>query len=366
MKKNRILCVAQLPPPVHGASLMNSYLIDSKILNEKFIIKSINSTAARDTSDIEKFAFRKVAKAITLICSIIKQLVSFKPDLVYFTLSPSGFAFYRDAAIVIIIKLFRTRIVFHLHGKGISKGASKSAVFRKICKIIFHNTHVIFLSKSLIKDAQEFIDTSYYIVNNSIPVINTENYKRRFSSEAKLLFLSNYVRTKGIIELIEAVEKIVPEFTAFHLKLVGKPFDVTIPYLENLITQKKLEKYITVCGPMYNEEKYQVLSESDIFILPTYYSNEAFPISILEAMQFELPVISTYEGGIPDMIENGVNGFLVDKQNVTQLAEKILFLLKNEATRNAMKKEAKRHFQQKYTISHFERNISAAFEDILK
>jgi glycosyltransferase involved in cell wall biosynthesis len=92
--------------------------------------------------------------------------------------------------------------------------------------------------------------------------------------------------------------------------------------------------FVEITGPRYGEEKYGELRKADLFVFPTY--NDAFPLVTLEAMQFALPVISTNEGGVPDIVNDGETGFLVERQNVEQLAEKIALLLQNKELRQMM------------------------------
>src|SRR3954468_605263 len=90
----RILCVLQLPPPVHGASLMNSYLVNSEELKKKYEIDLINLQFASSMKDLKKFSFTKIFKALSFAFQIIKKISTKKPEIVYFALSPFGYAFY--------------------------------------------------------------------------------------------------------------------------------------------------------------------------------------------------------------------------------------------------------------------------------
>ena len=103
---------------------------------------------------------------------------------------------------------------------------------------------------------------------------------------------------------------------------------------------------------------------SDIFILPTH--NECFPLVLLEAMQFNLPLISTYEGAIPEIIEDGVNGFLIKKRDSVDLANKIQLLITNPSLRKNMGGKGKAKFEKKYTSSHFEKNMTRILHEISK
>jgi glycosyltransferase involved in cell wall biosynthesis len=105
--------------------------------------------------------------------------------------------------------------------------------------------------------------------------------------------------------------------------------------------------------------------QADIFVFPTFYSNEAFPLVNLEAMQYALPIVSTNEGGIADMLRNSGAGFIVEAKNVNELADKIAILLTDTDLREEMGKNALRHFQKNYTLERFEANMKRVFDQVI-
>ena len=87
-------------------------------------------------------------------------------------------------------------------------------------------------------------------------------------------------------------------------------------------------------GWVSGAEKIDVFNIADIFVLPSY--NEGLPISILEAMSYGLPILSTTVGGIPEIVENGVNGFLVEPGDKNALLEFLEVLVLNKTKRLEM------------------------------
>jgi len=120
-----------LPPPLHGASISNLNVANSTLINTSFDVLIVNLQFAKTLQELREFTFLKILKAIKFGLIIIRKAITFKPDLIYFTLSPNGFAFYRDAFYVLILKLFKLQIVFHLHGKGIKKATEVSSFQKK-------------------------------------------------------------------------------------------------------------------------------------------------------------------------------------------------------------------------------------------
>lgn len=377
MKK--ILFLAQLPPPVHGASIANKILIDSSLISEHFESRHIDISAAGKIEDIGKFSVGKLPGIARTMVSIVRTLFNFRPQIVYLSLSPSGFAFYRDAVFVYIIRLFRPELVFHLHGKGLRRSAEKSRLFRRLSKSIFKNSHVIFLSEGLRSDAAGLSFKSSCVVNYGFPEgvapgpaspgpaapgPSTPRTAQDGNKAVEILYLSNYVRTKGVLDLVDALEMVSHSHRQFSVSLAGKPYDISLEFLKNYVKEKGLADRVRVCGPKYDGEKVELLENADIFVLPTYYENEAFPLSILEAMKFGLPVISTYEGGIPDMITEGVDGRLSPGRDIAALARHIEYLLDHPEERRSLGEAARRKFLERFTVATFERNMLQVFERI--
>jgi Glycosyltransferase len=364
--KPRVLFILQLPPPYHGASIANEFIIQSSVVKNAYDTRVIDIKTAESIASIGKFSFSKVALSVKLFFRILAQLIRFKPQIVYFTIAPTGFAFYRDAVYLMAIKLFPAKLIIHYHGKGIKAGTDNSALYRFFCKKALRNTYGIHLSGILAGDVPDYKLRKRYFVPYGVPVTSTDTLPVKTEQEKiQVLFLSNYVVDKGIIVLVDAIKIAAATCANLQVRLVGNAGTISNEALQAYINDQKLENIVSVCGPRYRDEKYRELINADIFVLPTFYANEAFPVSLLEAMQYGLAIISTREGGIPDMIENNVTGLLVNKRDAINLAEKIIFLVNNEEARKNIGANARRAFMEKYTLDHFEKNIFRVLEDVL-
>ncbi|HBY69488.1 MAG TPA: hypothetical protein DEG69_18125, partial [Flavobacteriaceae bacterium] len=197
MKKNKILFLVQLPPPVHGASLMNKLLAESELLNNKYHIDTIPIQLSNKMEGLGNFSLGKIFGACSIYFKLLGKLLFNKYDLVYFTLSPLGFAFYKDAISVCILKIFRKNIVLHLHGKGI-KNEIENKLKRRIYKFVFKNVEVIQLAEALKNDIQDIYPKTPYFLPNGVKkndVVATE----RTNTIPTFIYLSNLMKDKGIL-----------------------------------------------------------------------------------------------------------------------------------------------------------------------
>jgi glycosyltransferase involved in cell wall biosynthesis len=98
-------------------------------------------------------------------------------------------------------------------------------------------------------------------------------------------------------------------------------------YLENLTDHLVIRDCVDFVGKVSHECISDFMRQSDVFVLPSL--SESFGIVNLEAMACRLPIVATNAGGIPDLIENGINGYLVPPENFQEMANKIMVILKD-------------------------------------
>lgn len=217
----------------------------------------------------------------------------------------------------------------------------------------------------MVPEIEDVYKGAPFIVPNGIRFCKHSAEKEEAGTESipRILFLSNYMLNKGILTLIDAIEILKNKGYKLKAKLVGGPIDFTKENLQKIIDGKKISGCVQITGPLYNDDKISELENADIFVLPS--KSEAFPLVILEAMQFSLPVVSTLEGGIPEMVADNETGLLVEPDDTEELAEKIGILLDNKDLRTTMGKKGFERFKNFYTVDIFEKNMIKTFEKIL-
>jgi glycosyltransferase involved in cell wall biosynthesis len=335
-------------------------IFDSTIFNEKFDNRFINILVSNSINNTGIVNVRKVLKTLILYLKVLFYLFTFRPEIVYFAITASGTAFYRDFFLVVLLKIFRFKLVYHLHNKGFNK---KTNFFKTFCnKIVFNNVKVILLSKHLYYDIQNFVESNdIFICPNGI-TDNAFVKNRNHNDVVKILFISNLIKTKGILNLVEALSILKIKNLSFHCDIIGDEGDVTFNDLQKRINQENLTNELKVLGARYGFEKEEFYRNADIFVFPTYY--ETFGLVNLEAMSYSLPIISTFEGGIQDLILDNITGLLVNPLDIKALASKIEFLIKNEDIRFEMGKNGRLRFEDSFTLEIFENRLFKIIDSI--
>ncbi len=251
-----------------------------------------------------------------------------------------------------------------MHGKGLSL-IPKASTKNRLVRAAFKNNFVISLSEGLKKDVSHLPVREIFVAGNGIKRALVEPKEDLSSREIRLLFLSNLVKSKGIIDLVEALSLLSISSSTWKLRIVGNNGDVTAEEVNRLIVNKGLQSNIEILGPHYGAEKANQLNWADVLIFPTYYENECFPLVILEAMMHGLAVVSTFEGAIPEIIDNGVNGLLVNSKSPIELCDVLKRLMNNLEETQRMGKQAIVDFENKFTSDAFESHLIFIFKDIL-
>ncbi|MDB5121038.1 MAG: glycosyltransferase family 1 protein [Sphingobacteriales bacterium] len=368
--KKTILFILHLPPPIHGASLISTFIKESKIINQTFNAEYINLTTASSLNDIGKKNYNKLITSIKLYYKTLKSLLTNKHDLTFLSITSHGPGFYKDLIVVVMLKYFNKNIIYLFNNKGVLEN-SYSFINNYLYKFVFKNTKSIVNSKFLRFDIDKYVfHDNIYVCANGIPLANREvedNLEEKGERNlVKLLFLSNMMIEKGVYVLLAACEILHRNGCNFECHFVGDWSDITKKEFNSKKNEAGLGHCVFAHGKKYGEEKYHYLHDSDLFVFPTYYHNECFPLVLLEAMQFGLPIISTNEGGIRDIIEDGKTGYLVEKKDASSLAEKIEFLIKRPEIRRHMALLAKKRFTEEFTLRIFETNLIKILNEAMR
>lgn len=358
MNNNRVLFILHLPPPIHGAAMIGKYIHDSQIINKELNCRFINLATAKDLSDIGKIRIKKLVQFYKLLRHIQKEVKLFKPQLVYVTPNSKGSAFYKDFIVIQMLKLMGCKIIAHYHNKGVSQ-RQNNIIDNLLYHIFFKNLKVILLAQTLYEDIQKYVlPENIFICPNGIPESQDSGPVNRNNAETKLLFLSNLLIEKGVFTLLDACKILKDKGYSFICDFVGgETAEINATQFVTETQKRGINNIVFYRGKKYGIDKDRMLKNANIFILPTY--NECFPLVLLEAMQQKLPCISTYEGGITDIIIQNETGYIVQKKSAQELAEKIEILLKNPIKQIEMGNKGFERYQKFFTLKSFEMRLTS-------
>jgi len=269
-------------------------------------------------------------------------------------------SFLRKALAFKIAKLFHKKVILHIHGAEFLIFYQNLPNFfkKRVAETLASADLIIVLSKQWKDNILGISKGCNMEVLYNPTVIRKENTHSE-SKSIRVVFMGRLGKRKGIYDIIEAAKHI--DNTNVEIQLYG---DGNLEQFEKLIKDANLQGVVKIMGWVSGFKKEEVLKNSDIFILPSY--NEGLPMSILEAMAYGLPIISTPVGGISEAVEDGVSGFLIQPGDSEALAEKINLLANNRPLMGQMGQQAYKQATEKFDIKIITRQLQDIYDKILK
>jgi len=273
-------------------------------------------------------------------------------------LSPTGFAFLKDGILLLLVKPFIPRRIIHLHGKGIQDELRRSKFHRYLYSRVFSGCEVVHLSHGLLADTEGLPCMARHVVANGVPAqLACAPTEKKYD----FIYLSNLLESKGVFVFIEALGQLRSQGASFQVAIVGAEAEEAIQTkITSLIAKLGLCSHLELLGPLYGADKYAALRASRVFVLPTFY--DCFPLSILEAMSVGLPVISTDEGAISEIVEDGKSGLIVERRSAGSLTSALQYLLDNPHRISEMSQMARDKFDRTYSMHIFIKRMRYLFD----
>lgn len=365
-ERKEILYLLHLPPPVHGSSVVGEQIRESRLINDAFRGKYINLILSRKINESGRTNLVKIIRFVKMWFTLLGTLIRHKPHLCYFALTTTGPGFRKDVILIVLLRLFRIKIIYHIHNRGITN-EKNNRLNDLFYRFVFSKAPVILLSRLLYYDVEAYVpEQNVYYCANGI-----SDYQPRIAflsktenSPFKILFFSNLMKEKGVFVLVEACKILLEKGLHFQCEFVGGESDVTEKELTDFVVNMELAEQVKYLGRRYGKLKEMVFEEADVFVLPSHC--DCFPLVILEAMQHRLPVISFAVGGIPDMVDEGVTGYLLQPfEDAKDLAGRIETLIKNPSLKRELGENGRMRYENFFTKEIFERKLLSILQDVI-
>ena len=365
---NKILVAAQIPPPVGGMSIMVQNLLSGNYKNFQLIYVPVGLSASIE--DVTKFRVYKVFRLLKVILDIaVARFKSGARVLYYCPAGSNQGSMYRDLLILFSTRWLFDKTIFHFHAGGVSNLYRRlNFVVRWVFKIVYFYPDIAIRTSLLApEDGKNLKAIDNYVIPNGIADQHEETatkYRNR-PRPINLLYVGVLSESKGLLVLIEACALLKNNGLTFRGAFVGK-FESTQfeRKCREHIERYALSEEISFPGELQGKEKFRYYAVSDMLCFPTFYEDETFGLVLLEAMQYELPVIATKWRGIPTVVQDKVNGILIDIKDPVGLADAIEELVKNSRKRRRFGLKGREIYLRNFTLDHFHDNIQKCFSTL--
>lgn len=371
----RNLCmIGAFPPPINGSAIAFETLAEANEIKSKFKIYKINFMEKKHFTGKREIIY-KMFLNLHLISTFRKLVIKESIDIFYLCLSTSNRGSIRDSIIVDIIKRNApsAKLIVHHHGGSFKSFYEGSSPRKKkiIKKYLNYADRVIVLTEKLSLMFKDIVpECKVKIVSNAVRDCDRLDNKRLDDKFALLkqkkciniIYLSNMIKSKGYIKVLDAAVLLKKDDLKVNFTFAGefkksKEKDTYYQYIK----KSHLENDVSYIGSVDGMDKKNLLFKGDIFVLPTLYPHEGQPISILEAMASGMPVVTTAQGGISDVIRNGINGIIVEECTSEQISYAIKYLVHNRDYIEMIGRNNIKEVEQKYVEKIYIQNMISIF-----
>lgn len=277
----------------------------------------------------------------------ILALIKYKPDIIFVIMSPY-WGFYDKIMYCLIAKLFGVKSIFN----------SVSGRFTKFYESNFINR---FWVNQLIKIPDYVVlGTPYWsryfknhfpnikIAEIPNPVISEEYLGFKKEANKHITFVSAFriTKEKGIVELCRVIQKITARSNQFKFVILGDGPELA--WLRKELKKQIENGIVELKGFITGEEKIKSIINADAYIMLSHF--DMMPIALLEAMSASLPIFSTRTGGIPDMVQEGVNGHLFEVGEIERVVDRLKYYENNTSELKKMGEKSYQLVINKYTM----------------
>ena len=268
-------------------------------------------------------SMKKILFFLVALTKILWIFIFSKPDIVYMHMSYKG-SFTRKYIVHKLCLLFSIKDVIHLHGIKLFSMYKDSSLKKRmqVKRMISEcNAFIVLGERDAIKVRKITPDSKVYVVHNCIKIPSS---KVRWDGKLHLLYMGVLNPAKGVADLMQCLYYLQTDELDIKIDLeicgTGSEEESLIRYAH----EHSLEKIVRFNGWITGDRKKEKIKEANVFLLPSY--TEGLPMSVLEAMSYGMPIISTRVGDLPELVKEDVNGYLIKPGDINAMREKILLM----------------------------------------
>lgn len=377
--KKKILLALPLPPPYSGQEKIASIILNSKITRE-FDCSHVDTSNKQVSNEYRgSLKWINISSTIKITWKIFWVVFKKRPVLINVPLSCNTLGFLKYFCLILPCLIFRTKVVSRLGASHFDKFYTKQySLYRFAIRWVLNHIDCIIVRGKQQKNQFEGIYNRriecVYVPSTGI---NSSAWKRDYEFERKIyinvLYLGIVSQAKGSYDLLKAIPQILALDDRFRFHFVGDIVrdEKNIVFIDKedldikkFVKEKNLESFVTFYGRLEGEEKERKLKEADLFVFPSY--SEGSPFSVVEAMEYGLPVIATRVGNLPEIFEDEKNVLYVDFNSSSEIKEAILRIKNNPDLSRMMVLNSFEILQGILSLEEYERAMIKLFHSVIE
>ncbi|MBI4963111.1 MAG: glycosyltransferase family 4 protein [Desulfomonile tiedjei] len=352
----RVLVVGPVPPPRGGIFSVMQNIAHSDLARDYVFETFARSDVPPDSQGLMSRNLFRARRFIRFFNQVRKGDYNFvhihSPDAV----------FLGSAAFMLLSRLAGVKVLLHMHGTdwdGFYRKASWSQRLYKRMGLALPRKIVVLYQRWVDEISKLRPKADVRVLRNFVHSMNPPDPAEVEALRQSLgITRDNFVvltvgwlgPNKGSYEILNAVHKVVSQEASVRFVLVGaEELPGQMALLRAMVEKDNLGAWVRLKGEVERDRVPLFYGLADIFLLPSF--SEGMPMTIIEAMRSGLPIISTPVSAIPEMIEHGVSGWLINPGSPDEIAESVLLLKRDKALRQELGQAAKKTFEDKFDFS---------------
>lgn len=280
---------------------------------------------------------------VRAIGPVVAALRRMDQPVMHLHLSQNG-SFVRKLVLFTLARSFRAKTVVHLHGSRFEAFMHRNRLTTLLTRHMFDNATRVLVGSDLWQEKLKAFSRNRNITTFYNPI---QLGPSRDSSDETIdvLFLGRLGERKGTYDILKTIEDRADFFREHRVRFILAG-DGDVDEVRATVDKRGWGDFVVVPGWTAGEDKMALLRSSDILTLPSY--NEQMPMSVLEGMSHGYPIVASDIAGIPEMVEDGRNGFLFKPGDVASMTDAFVRLVGDPDLRHRMGRESRAIVEEKF------------------
>jgi glycosyltransferase involved in cell wall biosynthesis len=300
--------------------------------------------------DGEQADLKWLAKQAVLPFRFFACIKKERADLVHINTALTDLSIWRDAALSRAARIARRPLVLSVHGGKYLVNEFKNPRMKRVTETMLRTAKSVVVYSDLEKAEVErrWKGLDIRVLPNAVPQ-REDAAAERNNDVPVIIFFGRLHESKGLDEIIKACTQLKNDGFDFRFNCFGDgPMkDTFIPRMESALGGR-----FHYGGVLTGSDKYRELDRADIFLLPSIYG-EGLPMAILEAMAAGCVIVASEMASVAAVIEDGVNGYLIEPRNTNQLVSRLKILLDGRGDWKPVSQAAVETVRDKFAISSY-------------
>jgi glycosyltransferase involved in cell wall biosynthesis len=346
---------------VSGVSTHVNLLMESSLADDFEVVHFQVGAEGRDEGAIGKF-LRLAVSPFALAATIIFRHVS----VVHINTSLNTRAYWRDLMYLAVAKALGARVLYQVHGGELPQRffAGSRLLTAFLRKTLMAPDLVVVLAQCELAAYRDFVPEQHVVVlpngidcrlYAAMPLVRSSP-----EQPLHLLYVGRIARDKGLYELLQGVR--LAHELGVDTRLIVAGHGTEEGRLRRYAQALGITARVCFIGPVFGADKVKLLRGSDVLLLPSY--SEGLPYALLESMAAGVPVIATPVGAIPDVMSDGIHGFLVPPRDGKAIAEALAVLAGDRERISWMSRACKRRIRAAFSIDRLAQELALHYARI--